>query len=200
MTSSTPFPSTPTLILDNGAHSIKALYSNQSTPSYAALPLSSPVHRAQLIPPGTRASSCYRNAIVRSKTDKRNYVADELDECTDFGGLVFRMAHERVSEEGVLPLLDWGWLQGGDAQRGVNGCLQWMEWANAASVSGAGGARRRAQVGFPFAEATFRALASRAGLRWRAWRTTTFDRTTQSWATSSLQPQLVRQRAQTSTH
>ncbi|ORY73107.1 actin family [Leucosporidium creatinivorum] len=71
MAAPSPFPSTPTLILDNGAHSIKAMYSNQEEPSV------------------------YRNSIIRSKTEKRNYVADELDECKDFGGLVFRMAHER---------------------------------------------------------------------------------------------------------
>jgi hypothetical protein len=45
----------------------------------------------------------YRNAIIRSKTDRKNYVADELDECLDYGGLMFRLAFERVSRRrGVL--------------------------------------------------------------------------------------------------
>lgn len=34
----------------------------------------------------------FRNAISRSKTAKRNYIADQLEsECDDFGGLTFRV-------------------------------------------------------------------------------------------------------------
>ncbi|TKA52518.1 hypothetical protein B0A53_04894 [Rhodotorula sp. CCFEE 5036] len=56
-------PPTRVLVLDNGAHSIKA----------------APV-------------TTFRNAISRSKTAKRNYIADQLEsECDDFGGLTFRV-------------------------------------------------------------------------------------------------------------
>lgn len=38
----------------------------------------------------------FRNAISRSKTAKRSYVADELEsECDDFGGLTFRVPFDR---------------------------------------------------------------------------------------------------------
>lgn len=39
-----------------------------------------------------RPVTTFRNAISRSKTAKRNYVADQLEsECDDFGGLTFRV-------------------------------------------------------------------------------------------------------------
>lgn len=45
MAASIPFPSMPTLILDNGAHSIKAMYSNQTEPSYVFCTLLHPFKR-----------------------------------------------------------------------------------------------------------------------------------------------------------
>lgn len=36
------------------------------------------------------------NAIVRGKADKRNYVGDQLDECTDFSSLYYRLPFEKV--------------------------------------------------------------------------------------------------------
>ncbi|GAA5844602.1 hypothetical protein JCM11251_002240 [Rhodosporidiobolus azoricus] len=70
------------LVLDNGGHSIKATWSQP--PSAPGDPLQPPVVQT------------YRNAIVRSKTARRNFVADELaDECEDFGGLTFRVPMER---------------------------------------------------------------------------------------------------------
>ncbi|GAA5871145.1 hypothetical protein JCM8547_001470 [Rhodosporidiobolus lusitaniae] len=70
--------SSSVLILDNGAHSIKQLCSHST---------------AHPDPPVVRT---YRNTIARSKTARRNYVADELDdECEDFGGLTFRVPMER---------------------------------------------------------------------------------------------------------
>ncbi|KAL8276167.1 hypothetical protein RQP46_011425 [Phenoliferia psychrophenolica] len=64
-----------TLVLDNGAHSIKALWTAQ------------PDH-----PPAV-----FRNAISRAKADRRrNYIADELEkDCQDYGGLVFKIPFER---------------------------------------------------------------------------------------------------------
>ncbi|SCV69178.1 BQ2448_2198 [Microbotryum intermedium] len=67
----------PALIIDNGAHTIKALWAN------------SPTH------PNASTPQVYRNAIIRSKTERRNYVADEFDDCHDFGALTMRLAFER---------------------------------------------------------------------------------------------------------
>lgn len=36
------------------------------------------------------------NAIVRGKADKRHYVGDQLDNCTDFSSLYYRLAFEKV--------------------------------------------------------------------------------------------------------
>ncbi|KAK4046316.1 Actin- protein 6 [Microbotryomycetes sp. JL201] len=62
----------PVLVLDNGAHTIKAL-----------------MHPRQTDP------ILFRNAIIRSKSERRNFVADEWDECRDFGGLTFKVPFER---------------------------------------------------------------------------------------------------------
>lgn len=39
----------------------------------------------------------YPNAIARSKNEKRTYVADEVDACTDFAGMLYKRPFERVS-------------------------------------------------------------------------------------------------------
>lgn len=39
----------------------------------------------------------YRNAIIRSKSERKNFIADEWDECRDFGGLTFKIPFEKVS-------------------------------------------------------------------------------------------------------
>ncbi|KAG2195863.1 hypothetical protein INT46_005544 [Mucor plumbeus] len=69
----------PTVILDNGAHSMKVgIASDDATP--------------RLVP----------NAIVRGKADKRHYVGDQLENCTDFSSLYYRLAFEK----GLL--VNWG--------------------------------------------------------------------------------------------
>ena len=65
--------SDPVFILDNGAYSIKAGWAHESAPP-------------QII----------ANGIFRSKRDNRTYVADQLDECEDFGGLTYRLPFEKV--------------------------------------------------------------------------------------------------------
>ncbi|KAI8090104.1 actin-like protein ARP6 [Gilbertella persicaria] len=65
-------PPTTTLVVDNGAYTIKAALANKE-----AIP--------RLV----------SNAIVRGKTDKRNYIGDELDTCTDFSSLYYRLPFER---------------------------------------------------------------------------------------------------------
>lgn len=92
--------SSPTLILDNGAHSIKALWADSSLPPQCAFLLAS--RRAEL----THLQRTFRNAITKSKTEKRSYIADELEECADYGGLVFRLPFERVSS-GSRAERDW---------------------------------------------------------------------------------------------
>ncbi|BGP51325.1 Actin-related protein 6 [Rhodotorula kratochvilovae] len=73
-------PPAPILVLDNGAHSIKAAWAHPGAPPSAPPP----------------AVQTYRNTIARSKPAKRSFVADELtDECEDFGGLTFRVPMER---------------------------------------------------------------------------------------------------------
>ncbi|KAF7634225.1 hypothetical protein Mgra_00006403 [Meloidogyne graminicola] len=60
------------LILDNGAHSMKIGYSTSNT--------------AKIIP----------NTIFKSKTDKKRvYIADELEECSDRSSLYFSLPFER---------------------------------------------------------------------------------------------------------
>jgi actin-related protein 6 len=72
----------PVLILDNGAHTIKAGIAGD--PLYV---------EPRLFP----------NSIVRSKGDKKTYVADEIERCRDYGGLQYRRPFERVSVGGILP-------------------------------------------------------------------------------------------------
>ncbi|GAA5980133.1 hypothetical protein JCM11641_006924 [Rhodosporidiobolus odoratus] len=66
----------PVLCIDTGAHSIKACWADPSSTAPSDI-------------------QSYRNAVVRSKTARRNYVADEFDGCEDFGGLTFRVPMER---------------------------------------------------------------------------------------------------------
>ncbi|GAA5982302.1 hypothetical protein JCM5350_006134 [Sporobolomyces pararoseus] len=69
-------PSQPILVFDNGGHSIKSTWTSPLD-AYASL--------------APNAVQTYRNAIVRSKNEKRSYIADEWDQCQDFGGLTFRV-------------------------------------------------------------------------------------------------------------
>lgn len=70
-----------TIVLDNGAHTIKAGF---SSPSDAAEP--NPQLDCHIV----------ANCIARSQRDKRTYIGPELlDECWDFGELAFRRPVER---------------------------------------------------------------------------------------------------------
>lgn len=68
-----------TLILDNGAHTIKAGFSSLGATDQPSL------------------EDCHiiANTIALSKRDKRTYVGSELDECEDFGELAFRRPVEK---------------------------------------------------------------------------------------------------------
>ncbi|KAJ3507482.1 hypothetical protein NLJ89_g6281 [Agrocybe chaxingu] len=68
----------PTIVLDNGAYSVKAGIVGQ--------------HKDPLIVP---------NAIVRSKGDKKTYFGHELAQCRDYSSLHFRLPFERGY------LVDW---------------------------------------------------------------------------------------------
>ncbi|KAF1948072.1 Actin/actin-like protein [Clathrospora elynae] len=66
-----------TLVLDNGAYTIKAgLVANGATPTY---------DDCRVIP----------NCVARSTRDKRTYIGSELDACKDFGELAFRRPVEK---------------------------------------------------------------------------------------------------------
>jgi len=65
-----------TLILDNGAHSIKAGFSSSSDPA---------TDDCHIIP----------NCIARSQRDKRTYIGQELTHCADFGELQYRRPVEK---------------------------------------------------------------------------------------------------------
>ncbi|KAJ8110590.1 hypothetical protein OPT61_g6601 [Boeremia exigua] len=67
-----------TLVLDNGAYTLKA----GLVPTHAASP-------------GYDDCSVIPNCIARSHRDKRTYTASELDDCKDFGELAFKRPVEK---------------------------------------------------------------------------------------------------------
>lgn len=74
---SAPAPPNKTLVIDNGAYTIKAgLVSAATEPTYDS---------CSVIP----------NCIARSTRDKLTYVGAELDSCKDFGELAFRRPVEK---------------------------------------------------------------------------------------------------------
>lgn len=74
---SAPAPPHKTLVVDNGAYTIKAgLVSTGTDPTYDDC-------------------SVIANCIARSTRDKRTYVGAELDSCKDFGELAFRRPVEK---------------------------------------------------------------------------------------------------------
>ncbi|KAG0242450.1 Actin- protein 6 [Actinomortierella wolfii] len=72
-----------TLVVDNGASAIKFGYAGSKT--YKSIP----------------------NNITRSNTERRTYIADEIDSCRNFSGLYYRLAFEK------------GMLTGWDVERQV---------------------------------------------------------------------------------
>ncbi|KAI9793186.1 MAG: Actin- protein 6 [Peltula sp. TS41687] len=79
-TASTPHQNTPTLILDNGAFTMKAGFAQSTTPA-------DPSNDCHLIP----------NCIGRAR-DKRIWIGGQLHNCKDFGEMAFR----RPVEKGYL--------------------------------------------------------------------------------------------------
>jgi actin-related protein 6 len=73
-----------TLILDNGAHTIKAGYSVLNATSDTTAKSSSEGN-CRIIP----------NTIARSQRDKRTYIGSELHDCVDFGELAFKRPVEK---------------------------------------------------------------------------------------------------------
>lgn len=72
-----------TLILDNGAHTIKAGFAPTTSSDHAE-------------PDVDKDCDIIANCIARSQRDKRTYVGPELlDECWDFGELAFRRPVEK---------------------------------------------------------------------------------------------------------
>lgn len=103
-----------TLVLDNGAYTIKAglVTPSSSEPSY---------HDCRVAP----------NCIARSTRDKRTYISSELDDCKDFGELAFRRPVEKgfiVSWEAEKAIWEHEFLGEGEGPRvGTRyGCL--LKW------------------------------------------------------------------------
>lgn len=97
-----------TLILDNGAHTIKAGFS--------------PPAGSKEIPDPEKDCHIIANCIARSTRDKRTYTGSELlDECWDFGELAFRRPVERgfiVNWEGEKAIWERSFLgKTGSAKR-----------------------------------------------------------------------------------
>jgi actin-related protein 6 len=69
-----------TLILDNGAHTIKAGFSTLTTTP---------------TPPSLETCHTLPNTLARSQRDKRTYIGSELDSCVDFGELAFKRPVEK---------------------------------------------------------------------------------------------------------
>lgn len=44
------------------------------------------------------------NAIVRGRNDRRFFIGDQLDDCTDFSSLFYRLPFERVHIENEMHL------------------------------------------------------------------------------------------------
>lgn len=62
----------------------------------------------------------FPNAVVRSRTDRRVYVTDEIEQCRDLSGIAFRRAFERVSwSDAGLKLTAQGMLTTWDAEKPV---------------------------------------------------------------------------------
>lgn len=99
-------------VLDNGAHTIKAGFAPTDEDRDAALarltsqrrqkgPWNSKANKALAQQLEDQVDSRYEcvtvsNSIARRVKDKVTYVADELAQCSDYGGLVFRTPFERV--------------------------------------------------------------------------------------------------------
>lgn len=64
----------PVLIVDNGAYTIKAGFSGIDFDPRV-----------------------FPNSIARSRAEKKVYVADEIENCRDHSGIVYRRPFERVS-------------------------------------------------------------------------------------------------------
>lgn len=62
-----------TLVVDNGASTIKCGYAGDGT-SYRTI----------------------SNNITRSKAERKTFVGDQLDTCKDFSGLYYRLPFEKV--------------------------------------------------------------------------------------------------------
>ena len=98
-------PPLPTLVVDNGAYTLKA----GMVPS-AATPL------------GYDSCSVIPNCIARSTRDKRTYVGSELGACKDFGELAFRRPVEKgfiVNWEAQKAIWEHEFLAGEEAGAGL---------------------------------------------------------------------------------
>jgi actin-related protein 6 len=98
-----------TLILDNGAHSIKAGLSSHLDDQHQP----DPETACHIVP----------NCIARSDRDKRTYVGAELaEDCDDYGDLKYRRPVEKgylVNWESEKAIWERAFMSGGDGQKGA---------------------------------------------------------------------------------
>lgn len=100
-----------TLVLDNGAHTIKAGFSGSAA--------------ADKLPDCDADCRAIPNCIARSDRDQRTYVGAELTaECADFGGLKYRRPVEKgyiVNWESEKAIWERSILSGGAGAPGLRG-------------------------------------------------------------------------------
>lgn len=107
-------------VLDNGACSIKAGFVGtvqdreattaklMAAASRAKGTRTSKLNRNDMLEIAAKLETRYEgcpfipNTIARSVKNKITYVADELNDCKDFGGLVFRSPFERVGLTSIV--------------------------------------------------------------------------------------------------
>ena len=84
------------VVLDNGAHTIKAGLSNSvdSNPRFVRSFNESKLSRTI----NTYKNRIIYNAAIRSKGDKHLYIGHEFEKCQDYASLSYRLPFERVCD------------------------------------------------------------------------------------------------------
>lgn len=101
-----------TLILDAGAHTIKAGYASHTSTSASG-------------PDPDTACHVIPNCIARSARDRRTYVGSQLSACQDFGELAFRRPVEKgfiTNWEGEKAIWEGSLLRSDRAADGLDAC------------------------------------------------------------------------------
>ena len=88
----------PVLILDNGAHSIKAGISGVDwEPRFVIDAIVRRRYRK------LKVIRIYPNSIARSRVERKVFVGDEIHTCRDLSGIVYRRPFEKVRDQEIPP-------------------------------------------------------------------------------------------------